>query len=122
MSNDKDIVVQQKNKMVDDTPVQTSLLSSFKAPQRTTPTYLVILNNGKPKEADSYFIAIKRDDAISTCAKFVGFFSNKPEREIKSSYDQIIKETDITDIIEIEFPWNKICSVQSLVYRHKPVK
>lgn len=108
--------------MPDDVVIQpTKLLENFKLPARTTPTYLVIINNGKAKEADSYFIAVKRDDN-SVNAKFIGFFSNKPEKDIRSSYDQIIKETDIADFIEIEFPWTKVCSIQSLIYRHKQTK
>jgi len=106
--------------MPDDVVIQPAkLLENFKLPARTTPTYLVIINTGKAKEVDSYFIAVKRDDNSSSSAKFVGFFSNKPEKDIRSSYDQIIKETDTAEFIEIEFPWAKICSIQSLIYRHK---
>src|SRR5271165_1965602 len=100
----------------------TRLLENFKLPVRTTPTYLVVINNCKPKELDSFFIAVKRDDALSNCAKFVGFFCDKTKEAIQIQYDQIIKETDIQNFIEIEFPWYKICSIQSLIYRHKQTK
>lgn len=106
--------------MADDVVVQPiRILEAFKAGGRTAPTYLVLIENGKTK---LNFVAVKYDDSFVHCGKFVGFYCDKSVEEIKANYDQVIKDTDIGNFIEILFPWNKIFSIQSLVYRHKQTK
>lgn len=82
---------------------------------KTTPTYLVSLEDGKKTK---YFIATKYDEN-GNYAKCVGFYSNIAEDNIISSYEEIVKTTEKTSFTEMLFPWSRIVSVRSLVYRHK---
>jgi hypothetical protein len=82
---------------------------------KIVPTYLVTLEAGK-KEA--YFIATKFDET-NNFGRFVGFYCAETMDKIVSGYDEIIKNTDKANYVEIQFPWSRIVSVRSLIYRHK---
>ena len=119
MSDNKqqDVVVQQKNRLFQEEPSAAKVLENYKAPQRIVPTYLVSVEKAK-----LYFVAVKFDEASVHCAKFVGFYTEKSMNEIVENYSQIVAETDVSQFMEIQFPWNKIISIRSLIYRHKIAK
>lgn len=117
MPDNKDIVVQQKNRLFEETPSQSKVLEGFKAPQRIIPTYLVSIEKSK-----LLFIAVKFDEASPHTAKLTGFYTEKSADEVVENYVQIISEADISNYMEIQLPWNKIVSIRSLIYRHKITK
>ena len=117
--SDNYVVVQQQNKMIEDQQIKPGLIDSLKAPQRTLPTYLVWLEITK-QQKDPYFLAVKYDDSFVHCAKFVGFYTNAAN--IRSTFSEVIKNTDITNFIEVQIPWNRIIEIQNLIYRHKQTK
>jgi hypothetical protein len=104
MSND--VVVTQK-----------TILENYKAPQRVVPTYLVSIERGKTA---AFFIAIKYDDTAVHYAKFVGFYVGGSEDDLAAGYEELVKNADISNFIEIQVPWNRIVQIRSLIYRHKP--
>lgn len=82
---------------------------------KIVPTYLVTLESGKK---EIYFIATKFDET-NNCGKFVGFYCTEPMDKISGSYDEIVRNTEKTNYVEIQFPWSRIVSVRSLIYKHK---
>jgi hypothetical protein len=111
-----DILVPQKNRQIEETPGQPSILDSYKAPQRTLPTYLITLEVTKQQKMP-YFLAVKYDDSFVHCAKFVGFYC--PSDSVRTEYNERIKETDVSQFVEVQIPWNRIIDIQNLIYRHK---
>lgn len=84
---------------------------------RLVPTYLVTLDIGKK---ETYFIATKFDES-SNYGKFVGFYYTGTivVNELASKLDEIIRSTDPINFVEIIFPWTRIQSIRSLIYKHK---
>jgi len=82
---------------------------------KTTPTYLVSLEDGKKVKL---FISTKFDET-NNYGKFVGFYSNATEEKIVANYNEIVASTDKASFIEISFPWDKVISVRSLLYKQK---
>lgn len=82
---------------------------------KIVPVYLVALQSGK---TEKYFIATKFDDTPN-CGKFVGIYHGGSEETIVSTYDEILRNTDKANYVEIQFPWHRILSVRSLLYKHK---
>jgi hypothetical protein len=92
-------------------------LENYKLPTRVVPSYLVSIEKGKTTQ---FFIAVKYDDAPPNYAKFVGFnVAGGQEDIIVSGYEELVKNTDISNFIEIQIPWNRIIQIRSLMYRHK---
>ena len=85
---------------------------------RLIPYYHIIIEGSKK---DKNFIAVKYDLA-DTYVKLIGFYTEANQEKIKTDYEQMIKETDVSSIIETIIPLNKINSITSLVYRHKTSK
>ena len=91
-------------------------------PGKLIPAYLITLEGTKkgPKVIqEQYFIATKFDDAFVHCAKFVGFFYEGDIEGIIGRHSEIIEAMPTTNFVEIMFPWNRVLSIRSLVYRHK---
>lgn len=83
---------------------------------KLVPAYLVILEG---KKTDEYFVATKFDTTVSVCAKFVGFYYEGSKDDIVYKYDEMIASQPAANFVEMLFPWTRIKSVRSLVYRHK---
>jgi hypothetical protein len=99
--------------------VQTSNLPDLnKIVVSNKPSYLIALDTGKKVGTAVYFIATKMDEG-ARFLKCVGFYSLSPEDAIIENYATFISERVITDYVEMQFPYEKVMSVRSLVYRHK---
>jgi hypothetical protein len=85
-------------------------------PGRLTMAYLVVI---EAKKTDEYFVATKFDTLVSGCAKFVGFYYTGVLEDLYTKYEEIISSTPATNFVEMIFPWTRVKSVRSLVYRHK---
>jgi|ERR1700722_6829027 len=98
-----------------DVAIKPAALQEYRSVGKIVPTYLVSLEAGK-KELS--FIATKFDET-NNYAKLVGFYTEETVPNIISKYDEIIKNTNKTNFVEISFPWNRVLSVRSLLYKHK---
>lgn len=87
-------------------------------PGRLIPAYLVTLE-GQKKGTEQYFVATKYDDNFVHCGKFVGFYHIGSIDDLIVRHSEIIEGTPVGNFVEILFPWNRILSIRSLVYRHK---
>jgi len=99
-----------------DVSIQPAGLPDYRVMGKIIPTYLVIIEKGKK---ESCFIATKFDDSYVHCGKFVGFFFEGTPEDAGERYEELIKTMDAKCFVEIMFPWNKIQSIRSLVYKHK---
>lgn len=99
-----------------DVAIQPIGTPDYRSVAKIVPTYLVTLEGKK----ETYFIATRFDDSYVHCGKFVGFFHNASSvQDISTKFDEIIRATDPSNFVEILFPWTKIQSIRSLVYKHK---
>jgi hypothetical protein len=98
-----------------DVAIRPAAPQEYRQVGKFTPTYLVSLEAGK-KELS--FIATKYDET-NNCARVVGFYTEETEQDILSKYDEIVKNTEKTNFVEISFPWHRVLSVRSLLYKHK---
>lgn len=123
MTQPQDRVVSPVGSTLEPEIKQASILDQFKAPVKVIPSHLVILDAGKTEE---YFIATKFDDQNVNWAKFVGFYL-VPQKvpfdfyDIRSKHAEIISETEAGKFMEVIFPWGRIKSVRSLMYKHKTI-
>lgn len=120
MNNMSDIAVKPASNQVSASGEITPFKLPDYKPMRLTPTFLVSFEKVKKGEPE-YFIATKYDDSFAHCAKFIGFFYSGFIDTIISNYGEIIDSMSATNFVEILFPWNRISSIRSLVYRHKTI-
>jgi hypothetical protein len=120
MSNPQDRSVPTVHPTLEPEVRQPSVLDQYKAPVKVIPSHLVVLlDPGSKKE--EYFVAVKFDDQNVNWAKFVGFYLHTPVDGLIANYNEIIRGTDVSKFIEVIFPWGRIKSVRSLIYKHKAV-
>jgi hypothetical protein len=97
--------------------VQTSNLPDLNKMAATNkPSYLVQLDSGK--KIPRLFLASKMDEG-PRFLKCVGFYYGGSEENVAENYATLITEKSIADFVEMQFPYEKVISVRSLVYRHK---
>ena len=87
----------------------------------TKPSYLILLedNFGKTK-TKKYFITIDRPDYLNGFVQARGIFVEKDTEEtIINNFSSILTSADKGLFLEMMFPWHKICSIRSLVFKAK---
>lgn len=83
------------------------------------PSYLVILD--EVKKGANYFLSIKVDFEANFI-KCIGFYTNATYEAIIKNYADLVKDTISDNVIEVMFPYHKIKTIQSLVYKFKGMK
>lgn len=78
--------------------------------------YLVSLEDGKK---ENYFISTRLDDLSAQYIKLIGFYYEGKLENLYANYDEIIKATDKSFFVEMMFPWQRVKSIRSLIYRQK---
>lgn len=79
---------------------------------RSGPVYLIEFDNSET------FIATKLDE-FTNYVKAVGFFYSKNKKIIDKNYQEIIKNTNPEEFVEIMLPWKGICSIKNLIYKYR---
>jgi hypothetical protein len=81
------------------------------------PTYLVLLEDTSGKK-NSYqkFIALDKPDSQNGFIMTKGFFCDLSEDEIFKTFADILTRTPKEAILDVWFPWHRVCSVRSLVF------
>lgn len=86
------------------------------------PSYLVSLEEitGKTKTT-RYFITTDRPEHLNGFIQVKGIFvdSSITEEEIIKNFTDILTSAKKELILEMMFPWHKICSIRSLVFKAK---
>ena len=82
---------------------------------KLSPAYLATINGTKTPK---YFIAVKYEDTLN-CAKLTGFITEHTLENIITNYPQLIAEQPKENYMEISYPWHKVDSIRSLVFKQK---
>lgn len=89
-------------------------------PVSKKPVYLVLLEEtvGKSKVLKK-FITVEKPELLNGFVQVKGIFSDSDEEEINKKFNDILTNSSKELFIEVMFPWHKICSIRSLVFRAK---
>lgn len=82
------------------------------------PAYLVTLIKDNPK-SKTKFITLDKPELLNGFIQVRGIFTNSSEEEIIKNFSSILTSTDKELFSEVWFPWHKVSSVRSLVFRQK---
>lgn len=86
------------------------------SPILNKPVYLLTFENpGKSKA--KFFIAIEKPEFQDAFVQVKGVFSEASEDEIINSFADILTQAGKESILEMYFPWHKISSIRSLVFK-----
>lgn len=92
------------------------------APVSNKPSYLIYLeeNSGKTKII-KYFITLDKPEQLNGFIQAKGIFadSTMSEEDIIKNFSDILTGAKKELILEMMFPWHKICSIRSLVFKAK---
>lgn len=102
--------------MANDTVIAPVSIPEYNVAKRV-PLYLFTIET-KGNKKDLHFVATKYDQA-QHAAHVVGFFTEAEEAEIVAHYDEMIRATDKSLFVEMQFPWHRILHIRSLLYRQK---
>ena len=88
----------------------------------TKPSYLIYIDDpdgtGKNRKIKR-FITLDRPELLNGFIQVKGFFSELSDDEIINSYQQVLTTTRKELILEVMFPWHKVHSIRSLVFKAK---
>lgn len=87
-----------------------------RGPAKIVPIYLVTIESGKK---ETLFVATKFEDILGPCAKFTGFFTAETSEKVIESYQSVIESTTKDKYVEIMFPWSRVVSIRSLIFKQK---
>lgn len=108
--------------MGNDIAVSVSNRVPVGSPIANKPSYLVALEEtvGKTKTI-RYFITLDRPEQLNGFIQVKGIFadSSLEESEIIKTFSDLLTSAKKELILEMLFPWHKICSIRSLVFKAK---
>lgn len=79
------------------------------------PSYLITID-GKPVKR---FITIDKPELLNGFVQVKGIYCEENEDEIVQKFADILTSSSKELILEVMFPWHKIASIRSLVFRAK---
>lgn len=80
------------------------------------PAYLILLSNGKSMEK---FITSDKPEYGTSCITVKGIYSSVSEDKITQTYADLLSSSPKEEFVEVTFPWHRIHSIRSLVFRAK---
>ena len=86
------------------------------------PCYLVTVEDGVGKSLTiKRFITIDKPDLLNGFVQVKGIFCDLSDEEISKTFTEVLTKTSKELILDMMFPWHKICSIKSLVFNaNKP--
>jgi hypothetical protein len=90
------------------------------APVNKKPIYLIIAEavDGKTKNKEK-FIAIDKPELLNGFVMVKGFFCDESEEDVSKNLSDLLTNTKKELYVEMYFPWHRIRSIKSLVFRAK---
>jgi hypothetical protein len=84
------------------------------------PAHLIVLESvgGKTKNFEK-FIAIDKPELLNGFVFTKGFFCTESDEDIMKNLSSLLTETKKELYVEMFFPWHRVCSIKSLVFRAK---
>ena len=81
---------------------------------KLAPLYLATIGGKTLK----HFISVKFEDT-GNCAKLTGFMTEQSLENINTNYPKILADQPKETYVEVLYPWHKIESIRSLVFKQK---
>lgn len=89
-------------------------------PMSVKPPYLIVLGDGVGKtKTYEYFISLDRPEQLNGFLQAKGIFVTGDEQDIIKNFSALLTSTKRELILEMMFPWHRICSVRNLVFKAK---
>jgi hypothetical protein len=85
------------------------------SPILTKPVYLLVLDGAKSKSRN--FIAVEKPDFQEAFVQVKGIFTEASDEEVINSFSEILTTAGKESILEMYFPWHRISSIRSLVFK-----
>jgi hypothetical protein len=90
------------------------------APISKKPIYLLLLDSlGTKGKNLEKFIAIDKPELLNGFVQVKGFFSSESEDEITKTFSELLTSTKKELYVEMMFPWHRVWSIKSLVFKAK---
>lgn len=98
----------------------TSNLPSIQSNMVRKVSYLIVLEKGKDSRLpEPHFISLDKLDINNHTVSARGVFTDKLVADIALQYNQILNETDKSQIVEVIFPLHKVSYMKNLVFNAK---
>lgn len=84
------------------------------------PSYLITLEavSGKSKVVQK-FITLEKPELLNGFVSAKGIYSEADEDEIVKTFSELLTNSSKDLILDMMFPWQKISSIRSLIFRAK---
>lgn len=86
------------------------------SPISKKPSYLVTLEASGAKGKVQRFIAIDKPEFLQGCVQVKGVYLDESEDAIINNVSGILTSIKKELVLEVIFPWHRICSIRSLVF------
>jgi hypothetical protein len=87
------------------------------SPMLTKPVYLITFETSGKVTKAKFFIAVEKPEMEEAFVQVKGIFSELSEEEIINSFAEILTTAGKESILEMYFPWHRISSIRSLVFK-----
>ena len=101
--------------IVDITPVGSR---SYDPQKKVIPVYLVTAEDPSTATATRQFLAIKLDERPYSVT-IVGIETKEKVNKLTTNYQEIINSADKRLYKEVQLPWQRIVSIQNLIFKQK---
>jgi len=116
--------------MIDQQEANASIIVVSKIKNSTistnNPVYLVRIEDPFPKPKERQFLALRKPDNLGSQVSFQGFeihTKNANTDDIKTREDALkLAEKNKSRLIDIQFSWSRVISVQNLSYQNQNQK
>lgn len=116
MPNEKDFTVGTVGHMEDKVPGAIRATALGGSPISKKPSYLITFEPTGAKAKVLRFVAIDKPDCQPGYVQAKGVFVEEKEDEIINNVSGILTSIKKELVLEVMFPWHRICSIRSLVF------
>lgn len=86
------------------------------SPISKKPSYLVTLKSNTANFKFERFVALDKPEFLQDCVQVKGVYLDDTEDEIINNVSGILTSIKKELVLEMIFPWHRICSIRSLVF------
>ncbi len=90
----------------------------YDRPTKVVPVYLVLIEDPSSTTGTRQFLAIKLDEHAHAVT-LVGVETKEKVNKIVTNYQEIINSADKELYKEVQLPWQRIISIQNLIFKQK---
>jgi hypothetical protein len=116
MPNEKDFAVNAVGQFGGSVPGAIQATNLGGSPISKKPSYLLTLLSTGAKTKELRFIAIDKPEFLPNCVQVKGVYLDESEDKIINNVSGILTSIKKELVLEMTFPWHRICSIRSLVF------